>query len=414
MDKPRVLVICYSFPPVPGIGGRRWAKFSLELLRLDYEVIALGAVNKFGETSEWSQGTQAIPRLYMPLLYPNSLLRNPTHIIQKIRYRIDLLLLKLLTKGNYFDKAIFWGPLLRWRLKRYFQKNPINHIIVTGAPFSLFKHVQPLIKQFKQIKFYADIRDPWTENLSAYGFQTLSAKRKRFEKKVEANVFTDYHKVFTVNEHMTTYFRNLYPNTPSKFYTIPNGFDENELKLNFEEQRDIKRFVFAGSFYDYTHHYISIICKALELHLNKTLPNNIEFVFYGPNSEVVKKLVPQHLLSFFKFGYEKDKSLINKLIYSASYCLLFLSDDINYSLSTKFCEYIAFRKPIVLFSTDGFTSEYVVSNNIGIHISGNQDVEKLVQLFSAHDIMKFPNEFDVSRFSIQSITKDIHLLLSTS
>jgi len=409
---PRVLIICYSFPPVPGIGGRRWAKFAKELIRLNYKVLALGAVCSPQEVSEWSNDANGTTRLEIPLRYPSSLLNTPTSLPGKIKYRIDLFFVKLFSKGNYFDKAVFWGPVLRKKVARVIEREQVTHVIVSGAPFSLYRHVQPLIATYKQVKFYADIRDPWTENVSAYGFQSLSEKRKNFERQSESTVFKSFNKVFTVNDYLTDYFKSRYSPTFDQFYTLPNGFDEDELNISQREVTNKVTFVFAGSFYDNTHHYIAIICAAIEKYIHNHKDSQPEFVFYGPNYHVVKNLIPEHLNAFFKFGYEKDKSIVNKLILNADYCMLFLSDDINYSLSTKFCEYIAFKKPILLFSTPGITADFINMNKLGVHIQNISEVNKVIDLFNKEAIMGFPESFDVSKFSIKNITKELHQLLS--
>ena len=56
-----------------------------------------------------------------------------------------------------------------------------------------------------------------------------------------------------------------------------------------------------------------------------------------------------------RFNGHVDSSEINNVIMNSNACLLFLSDDINFSFNTKFCEYIARKKPILIFSNNGPT-----------------------------------------------------------
>ena len=51
----KILIVCYSFPPHPGIGGRRWAKFSKSLSLKGYDIFVVGAKNIYDEASSWSK-----------------------------------------------------------------------------------------------------------------------------------------------------------------------------------------------------------------------------------------------------------------------------------------------------------------------------------------------------------------------
>ena len=52
-SKQHILLISYTFPPHPGIGGRRWAKFSKYLSKLNYIVHVIHVANPFDEDSLW-------------------------------------------------------------------------------------------------------------------------------------------------------------------------------------------------------------------------------------------------------------------------------------------------------------------------------------------------------------------------
>jgi hypothetical protein len=42
-----ILIICYGFPPFPGIGGRRWAKFSKYLSSYGFNINVIASKNPF-------------------------------------------------------------------------------------------------------------------------------------------------------------------------------------------------------------------------------------------------------------------------------------------------------------------------------------------------------------------------------
>ena len=73
----KVLIVCYSFPPYPGIGGRRWAKFSKYIKLLGTEVFVISSKNPFNEKSNWTTDIEGINVTRLPLIYPKALISFP-------------------------------------------------------------------------------------------------------------------------------------------------------------------------------------------------------------------------------------------------------------------------------------------------------------------------------------------------
>jgi len=88
----KVAIVCYSFPPFPGVGGRRWAKFAKFLAMDGYEVYAIGAKNIFTEKSEWTKDVDhpGIHYISLPLMYPKVLIKGVKTITDRIIYRTSL------------------------------------------------------------------------------------------------------------------------------------------------------------------------------------------------------------------------------------------------------------------------------------------------------------------------------------
>ena len=51
--KKKILVVSYTFPPSPGIGGRRWAKFSKVLVQKGWDVDVIAAKITRDSESVW-------------------------------------------------------------------------------------------------------------------------------------------------------------------------------------------------------------------------------------------------------------------------------------------------------------------------------------------------------------------------
>ena len=98
-----LIIVCYNFPPFPGIGGRRWAKFAKFLARKGHTVHVISARPYPGQSpSAWTDEVEReanIVRHYLPPLYPEVMMRAPRHIGDKVAYKVWS---KLLPKMVYF------------------------------------------------------------------------------------------------------------------------------------------------------------------------------------------------------------------------------------------------------------------------------------------------------------------------
>ena len=90
-------------------------------------------------------------------------------------------------------------------------------------------------------------------------------------------------------------------------------------------------------------------------------------------------------------------------------CVLFLTDDINYSFSTKFCEYLYFQKPIIVFSKLGATTNFIEKNNLGLAIYPDDMLNKInileefIHCYVSDNVnrKKFLNYFDIENIVIK-------------
>lgn len=411
--KQNILIVCYAFPPFPGVGGRRWAKFTKYLLRNGHKVHVIAAKSPFAKKSEWLSDTKGADVTLLPLKYPRTLILFPTSLIGRVRYKFDLQCVKLRTRGNYYDKAVFWRNQLQEACRKIIHKEGVNTVIVSGAPFSLFTHLHPLKNEFPGVKFIADIRDPWTDNATSYAFDKISPSRLEFERREERTVFNHFDKVLLVNDHLFEYFRKLYNSSDSKFMVLPNGYDHEETEQKTDKNltlgRDTINLAFTGTFYGNALYLFKALLNALH---NDEL-NKLRFYFFGGGTEPLKKLVPEKFSERFVFGYYDDIRFVNSLIEGCDLTMLFLTDDINYSLSTKFCEYIKFKKRVVVFSKPGFTADFVVRNKIGYHIRESDMLNDMLSLVREHNKEPgFPESFNVEQFSVKNLTEQLVLAIN--
>jgi len=362
----KVLIISYTFPPSNKIGGRRWVKFAKYFIKngLDVQVITSKNTPKNGWIKDLEYVKSNIQEISFN--YPYYLGIKPKNFFQKIMYRIHLLWSMTNTNLNYYDKAVHGETRLIKSVISYIN-NGYNNIVVTVAPFHLATHISKIISKYPECNFIVDYRDPWIDNKTSYGYFSLSEERKINERKSEEKVVNTFNHVVTVSSKITNDLKQRYFNSDAQFHTLQNGFDQDDIfnTKNSPNTDNEIRLVFSGTLYKESEKYFNLLLNWLsdiKSH-NIELFNKIVVNIYG-----FSNITNTSLENVYFNGFVSNDE-INNEIQKSDGCLLFLSDDINYSFSTKFCEYISYEKPIIVFSNDGYTSKYIVENKIGHSLS---------------------------------------------
>ena len=362
----KILIISYTFPPSNKIGGRRWVKFAKYFVKdgLDVQVITSKNIPENG----WMKDLEYIKSNIheISFKYPFYLGINPKSLGQKIMYRLHLIWSKINTNLNYYDKSVHGESELTKCAISYINKG-YNNIVVTVAPFHLATHISKIVSKYPECNFIVDYRDPWIDNKTSYGYDLLSESRKLNEQKAEEKVVNSFNHVVTVSSKITNDLKERYFNIDADFHTIPNGYDTDDISNSLVSlNKDDKiRLVFSGTLYKESEKYFNLLLSWLsdiKSH-NIQLFNKIVVNIYGFSN------ITNTSLENVYFNGLVSNAQINNEIQKSDGCLLFLSDDINYSFSTKFCEYISYEKPIIVFSNDGYTSKYIVENKIGHSLS---------------------------------------------
>lgn len=408
--KKSILIISYIFPPTTGIGGRRWAKFAKYFQQNNAEVNVI-SVKSSSQYSEWKSDVECLKdkTKFIHSNYPKILSSTSRSILARIYYRLAVFYVKLRVKGNYFDKFSLSRRLLLRETETAIKRYKVTHLIVTVAPFHGAYFVSQLISKYPDIIFIVDYRDPWLYNKTAYGFESLSAKRKTFEIEAERKVVEKFNYVISVSEYMTESFKKYYTQINSdKFLTFENGYDPQDGEIQLDDplfSNNEINIVFTGTLYNNSNRAIEILRKVmLEFKRNSGMKNNIRWHFLGDvKKETIASLVLCGEVVFYG-KVEKSKAL--GAISKADVCLLILSDDIDYSFSTKFCEYVWFKKPIlVIADSRSPTGRYVFNNRIGFHLHEGVSLEEFSDFFGEVKKLQLYRDFDLSYFSVQEIAK---------
>jgi len=226
MRTDKILIISFTFPPKPGVGGRRWAKFAKYLYKKGSEFSVITSENHENSESNWTQDTISfLDKIHVINSgYPKLLKLSPKTFLRKVLYRLNLISVKLRSNGQYYDQTIFWKKQLLDKVEELIELGHTT-IIATGAPFHYLSVLSELHKTYPQIKLIADIRDPWIHSTAQYNYHKLSKKRFARELAKKQKVVEYFDKIITVNKVITEDFKERYPLFRDKFKTISNGFD---------------------------------------------------------------------------------------------------------------------------------------------------------------------------------------------
>jgi hypothetical protein len=414
-DPKKILIICFSFPPFPGVGGRRWAKFAKYLAKKDFNLFVISAKNENENVSEWNSdvnNAKNISVFEIPLGYSKVLSQNPKNIAQKIIYKLLWKALPFLVKGNPQDKLFFIRNKFLAKAKYLIKKENIKTAIVTIPPYKLAWYMLELKREFPDVRFITDYRDPWTDNKSYHGFDNLDYKRLAAEEQFEKEVLEKSDLILNVHLQSIEDLK-LRINENSKFRHLNNGFDKDDylnIKITKADRSKI-RFIYSGSFYPNLIYIFEPFLNCLD-RLKTSHPHiysKLEFNFYGGMDHNAIELLNKKNIDIVKHHGGTDKANVLNKISDSDYCLMFTAPDYSFAFNTKFFDYLYLRKPFIYFGHEGKVSEYISNNNIG-EIFPHDLIEDKWYLFLTDidsKIKPYNTNLDISEFELADLTQKL-------
>lgn len=420
IENNKLLIINYNFPPYPGIGGRRWAKFSKFLSRKGKEVHVVCATSPFKNASTYLNDVnlKEIKVHQLPYNYYKYLLVTPETILEKLISKIQYQIARKKTKGNFFDKSILWEKYFNNEIPSIIQKEKINKVIISGAPFSYFVFALNMAKKLKTIELIIDYRDPWSDfNIGYDNPEVGVGPRYEFELNQEKYVLRNASKIFCVSEFQKKLLQEKVLEKKLDINVLPNGYDKEDVLVDSIKDDDInvKKYI-TISHVGTLNYEKSIYYKAL-LNAFKILKEKNYNIFQQLKLEFAGPVADDLLSLIFKYNLKDDvkcygvlshKEAINK-IKNADIVLWFKFDQSPGDFATKFYEYVYFKKFLWVFSLEGEVTEFVRKNKIGkVFIKECEDeltnkiYKELINLPSLQ--YKFNIEFDTTSYDIENIT----------
>ena len=399
-----ILLVSYFFPPFPGIGGRRWAKFVKYLSRKGYTIHIISAKNPFNVNSLWSSDVSKNDNIKINALegkFPAVLAVEPKSILQKIKYKLSLAGIKSFAKGTPYDRSIFWNSDMLKKADALIREHNIKKVIVSCAPFRSAYAALALKKKHPQLHIATDFRDPWTWG-EILGYKHLKKADLKFEKRMQDKVVQESNIITVPVQVMKDHLIREYPEYAGKIHLLPHAFDDDECRQKKQYSQHNFRLAFYGTLYLNIEHYIKALAEIMGAY-----PGKITLDIYSDSekySEIWNKNGAGQAVNYY--SPIQGRALFEKLV---DYDFVLFIHPLHgiHNLSTKFYEIINCRIPILYIAEEGDTANFIKETRLGIHVNEGNLKAALHKLISGEHEFAYNREFDVTEYSFEKVTNHL-------
>jgi len=353
----KVLIITYYWPPGSGAGVQRWLKFSKYLPLYGWEPVILTVDPSFA-TYPVLDSTLAFeipPHLKVFKTRATDYFRLYGRDKSKVpssgfAVDADQSLSGWVTKfirGNFFipDPRRGWNRYAFREACRIIAQDGITHIITTSPPHSTQLVGRKLRKKYPDIRWIADLRDPWTDIYYYNHFHPTSLAR-RIDKNYEKSILESADTIITVGNSLKELFAAKIKGPDQKIKVISNGYDPAD--FDGSEAATPEKFTIS---------YIGTLSDSYPLSGFMEALNKIAFpesgfrlrfvgVVSGKQKELITELAGGSATEFIPYVNHHDA--VNYLTGSSALLLIIPDHLSNKSILTgKLFEYLASGRPII-------------------------------------------------------------------
>ena len=410
----KVLVITYYWPPSGGAGVQRWVKFikyfknqnidpyiiSVDPDFASYPVIDKSLINDIPEnTNVYLTKTNEPYSIYKKINnnqtpYAGFANEGRPNFLQKIARFV---------RGTFFipDSRKGWNDFAYKKAVKVLEKENIDTVITTSPPHST-QLIGLKLKETLNIKWIADLRDPWTD-IYYYKSMLHTKWAKRKDLNYEKAVIEKSDKIVVVSDSIKQLLinkSNLIQE--SKIHVIPNGFDEEDFSVSSTNKNN--KFLLS---------YVGTITKDYPLDsIKKSITNlNINLEFTGKADHPTKHLLNE--IAGFN-NHVKHKESINILLASDMLLLVIPKIANNKGILTgKLFEYLGARKPILCIGPrDGDAAKIIQECKAGktFDYSDENGIYEFIETCMSNEYI-FENK-NYLNYSRRNLTKTLSKILN--
>lgn len=372
----KVLIVTYYWPPSGGAGVQRWLKFAKYLPEFGWEpiILTVDPHDAAYPVIDYSLNKDLPPdlRVYTTratdyfTVYKKDKSKIPAAgFANSVDNTLKGKLLRFI-RGNFFipDPRKGWNKYAFRKAADLIESLNIKHIITTSPPHSTQMIGLKIKKKYPEIKWIADLRDPWTDIYYYKQFYPTFFS-KRIDANYEKRVLKNSDKIITVGSSLKNIFSSKQKGIESKIEVITNGYDENDFK-GIESKNPLKlTLTYVGTLSDI--YPVDGLVQALKKLKQERMDYALRFV--GSVSEKTRQVIlsdiPDTAVEFLPYVIHIEA--VKYMLSSTILLLIIPSHQSNKSILTgKLFEYLATGKPILcLGPTDGDAALIIKSIGAG-------------------------------------------------
>ena len=327
----------------------------------------------------------------------------------------DLRRKSFVSSGEIFSSLIpgkAWNRFAFRKACEIIEKESIKHLITTSPPHSTQLTGLRLKKKYPELKWIADLRDPWTDIYYYMQFYP-SPLARMIDRRYEKLILDSADRIITVGKSLKVLFSSKIQGISDKIVVITNGYDEDDFAGIASKAPDIFTISYIGTLSDA--YPINGFLDAIEL--IRVKGQEIQLRFVGTVSQKQKALIfsksGNSSVEFIQFV--DHAKAIDYMARSSALLLIIPYHHSNKSIITgKLFEYIASGKPLVcLGPVDGDAADIIKSSGSGCTFEYGEvnEVEEFIRDISAnHELLK---QNDINKYSRKALTQQIVNLLES-
>jgi glycosyltransferase involved in cell wall biosynthesis len=379
----KILIVSYHFPPDASVGALRAAKFAKYLPQFCWSPIILSVRDSYYAAIDESKlkDVASVAQIYRTRMLPHL---SRIYLSAKTRFQkreADTESDKTKrspTKGSTilsFPRRLFlsleclpdekqvWIPAATWVGLRIIAREKVDAIFTSGPPMSCHV-IGLLLKAATGRRWIADFRDPWMTHREDFVLSTKLSKA--IEGWLEKQTIIHADKVVLATDRMQADLHQRYPESIGKTTVILNGYDPRDFDDHGLAQRPSDRQYFtlthAGSIY-YKRTAEPFLVGLSRLIKSGRIPRaRVRVNFIGSSPGVQERCRELEIDDVVRVAGAMDYPGCIQCLYRSDVLLLFAQDQ-PLQIPTKFYDYVAVKKPILVVAEEGATVD--LARNVG-------------------------------------------------